>query len=133
MTIRLPRVASIFSTALIAVVGLFACGCGGGDNIETYKVPKTTETEYRLLGAMYPADEPNWFFKFAGPSDQIAQYEADFDKLLASVTLQTGDALPEFTVPEGWKRGPGRAGIVVATARTPDGKHEVTLTSSHAG
>jgi hypothetical protein len=133
MTNPLHRVPQILSSALVAVTGLFACGCGGGDNIETYKVPKTTETEYRILGAMYPADDPGWFFKFAGPTEQIAQYEADFDKLLDSVTLPPGDAAPTFTVPEGWSRGPGRAGIVEATARTPDGKFEVTLTSSKGG
>ncbi len=84
------------------------------------------------MGAMYPADSPEWFFKLTGPTEQLNAYEADFDKLLASVSLPPGGA-PDFTPPEGWKRGPGRAGIVVATIKTPDGKFEVTVTSSTGG
>ena len=40
---------------------------------------------------------------------------------------------PDFTAPEGWKRGPGRGQFVFATLRTPDGKYEVTVTSSAGG
>ena len=124
-----------------------AAGCGGSDDIKTYTVPKTPEGrrptpdaggpeptagEYRILGGIYPSDDPAWFFKFPGATDELAKYDADFDKLLASVSLPpTGP--PEFVVPDGWKRGPGRAGIVVATIKTPDGKHEVSVSSSGGG
>lgn len=138
MTPTRPRVLSVLPLALLA---FFAFGCGGGDGIESYKAPKSTDSgrlapepepevrEYRILGAMYPADAPEWFFKFPGPAEQLNKYEADFDKLIASVSLPA-NGTPEFTTPEGWKRGPGRAGIVIATVRTPDGKYEVSVSSA---
>ncbi|MBY0455903.1 MAG: hypothetical protein K2V38_01050, partial [Gemmataceae bacterium] len=87
---------------------------------------------YRILGGMFPADEPEWFFKLSGPADELAKFEADFDKLLASVSLPPKGP-PTFDAPEGWKVGPGRAGIVVATIRPPGDKYEVTVTSSTGG
>ena len=82
---------------------------------------------------MFPADDPQWFFKYSGPSDEVAKYEADFDKLIASVKL---GATLEFTAPEGWERRPGREGGMVkvfATVNTKDGKQEVSITQSAGG
>jgi hypothetical protein len=140
------RASQILPLALLVGPALVPAGCGGGDGVNSYTVPKTTDSskkdigdpapaaggEYRILGAMFPADNPQWFFKFTGPADALTPHEAGFDKLLASVSLPP-DGSPEFTTPEGWTRGPGRAGIVIATLRTPDGKYEVTITSSTGG
>jgi hypothetical protein len=142
MTFSRTRVSYILPLALAAGVAMLPAGCGGEPGVTSYDVPKTTDPskkiaapaaggDYRLLGAMFPADEPEWFFKFSAPSAEMAKYEADFDELLKSVKLEAGK--PDFTVPKGWTKGPGRAGIVVATAVTPDGKYEVTLTSSSGG
>ena len=130
------RVPHILLLALVTCVALGPVGCGGGDDVNSYKVPKTTEKEkkdlgaeageYRMLGAMYPADNPVWFFKFGGPVDVVAKSEVDFDKLLASVKFTDGKL--DFTPPEGWQRGPGRSGGVVATVKSADGKQEVSLT-----
>jgi hypothetical protein len=143
-----PRrnVPHILSLSLVAAIALVPVGCGGGDGVTKYTVPKTTESgrkdigdplpaggEGRILGAMFPADDPQWFFKLAGPADALTPHEAGFDALLASVSLPANGGPPEFTTPEGWKRGPGRGGIVAATIRTPDGKYEVTVTSSTGG
>ena len=122
---------------LVACLAAGVLGCGGGDGIETHTAPKADggpggASEYRILGAMYPADSPEWFFKMTGPADDLNKYDADFDKLLASVSLPPKGE-PKFDAPEGWKVGPGRAGIVVATVKTPDGKYEVTITSSTGG
>ncbi|MCI0704692.1 MAG: hypothetical protein L0241_26855, partial [Planctomycetia bacterium] len=120
MTTLYSRAASVLSSVLVAVVALIPAGCGNNEKINSYDAPKSTESgrgpgalleeanEYRLFGAMFPAETPVWFFKFSGPTEQISKYEADFDKLLASVSLPAGGNPPEFTVPEGWKRGPGR-------------------------
>ncbi len=140
------RAPLIVPFALFAGLALVPAGCGGGDGVKSYDVPKTSESGkrdaapgtptadggYRILGAMYPADNPQWFFKFTGPADALTPFEAGFDKLLASVSLPPNGA-PEFDTPEGWTRGPGRAGIVIATLRTPDNKYEVTVTSSTGG
>src|SRR5262245_23695525 len=101
----------ILSAALIACVALVPVGCGGGEGVNSYNVPKTTDTgrggpiaaggEYRILGGMFPADDPEWFFKLAGPADALNTYEAGFEQLLGSVSLQPGGAPPDFTPPEG--------------------------------
>lgn len=149
MTFPRHRFPPILSLSLLAGIALLPAGCGGDDGVSKYNVPKTTEAgpkggtggggggdpttgPYRILGGIFPADNPQWFFKLAGPTDDLTTYEAGFDKLLTSVSLPPGGA-PEFTTPDGWVRGPGRAGIVTATIRTPDGKYEVTVTSSTGG
>jgi hypothetical protein len=136
MSFTRVRVPHILPLALLACAAIVPVGCGGPDPVESYKAPKSTEREkkdlggeageYRMFGAMYPADNPVWFFKFSGPANAVSKYEEDFDKILASVKF-TGEKL-DFTAPAGWQRGGGRAGGVVATAKTPDGKYEVSLT-----
>ena len=37
---------------------------------------------YRLLGAMVPADDPVWFFKLSGGTDDLTKVEAGFDEHL---------------------------------------------------
>jgi hypothetical protein len=144
MTFLRVRTPHLLPLALAAGVALGAVGCGGGDGVTSYTVPRATDPgpkagpaaaagDYRILGGMFPADDPQWFFKLAGPAAALDAYEAGFDQLLASVALPPAGGPPEFTPPEGWTRGPGRAGIVVATVRTPDGKYEVTVTSSSGG
>jgi hypothetical protein len=121
---------------LLACLALVPAGCGGDSGVHSYDVPKSTAPapaaagEYRLLGLMVPADNPEWFFKYAGPADDLTKYEADFNKLAASVQLAAGG--PEFTPPEGWKKGPGRQ-FVFATVQSADGKQEVTVTQSAGG
>jgi hypothetical protein len=139
----------LLPSVLLAAVAVLPAGCGSEEGVTKTQVPKTSDRSkaepvastpiepmpgaYRILGAMYPADRPQWFFKLVGPTDTLAQYEAGFLKLLGSVSLPAGGGVPEFTLPEGWTRGPGRDGIVVATVRTPDGKYEATVTSAIGG
>lgn len=124
--------------ALLALVALVPAGCGPDDGVGKNVVPKSTEPTlagsldtgpYRILGAMFPADKPQWFFKLAGPADALTPHVDGFDKLIASVSLPANGDVPEYTLPEGWTRGEGRE-MVAATVKTPDGKHEVTITSA---
>jgi hypothetical protein len=127
--------------AMLAGLALFAAGCGNTDSIQTYDVPKkkdrepaaTPVGEYRLLGAMFPATDPQWFFKFTGRTEEIAKFEGDFDKILASVKLPAGGGPPEVTLPDGWKRGGPRGGIVVETLIPPQSSLEVTITGAIGG
>src|SRR5436305_3969907 len=85
------RVRSAVSAAVIAALAGLAAGCGGGEDVQSYRVPKSTEAdrkapppapeagagEYRILGAMYSADDPTWFVKLTGPADRVARHEAE--------------------------------------------------------
>ena len=122
---------------IVAAFAAFAAGCGNDEAIRSYTVSRTTEPtraiqpgDYRILGAMYPADDPTWFFKFTGPADQVAKYETDLDQLFASVKLQGGEAVPAFTLPPGWKAAGPREGMIRISEviRPPDSTLEVTVT-----
>ena len=139
------RFLHILPFALLAAVALVPAGCGTEEGVSKTQVPKTTEPsgrgatepatgDYRLLGLMVPADNPVWFFKYNGPTDEITKYEAGFDKLAASVAVNGATPL-EFTPPEEWQKGPGRDGFVkvIATAKPSDGKQEVSITQSAGG
>lgn len=138
--------------AVVLAVLCTAAGCGGGEGVTSYRAPKSTEStgrapgpagpaagaagaaggEYRILGAMYPADDPQWFLKLTGPADAVAKNEADFDKLAASFALPAGGSkVPAFTPPGGWRRA-GPRSIHAETVRTPDGL-EMTVTASVGG
>jgi hypothetical protein len=76
-------------------------------------------TEYRILGAMLPADKPEWFFKITGPSAVVGPLAADFDKFVASIKL-TPNNPPTFDLPAGWSAGPAKNdGITHSTVRVP--------------
>jgi hypothetical protein len=127
------------STVLAACAGLLASGCGSDDAIRSYNVPRASEREarpesgdYRLLGAMFPAESPMWFFKVSGRAEELAKYEVEFDKLIASVKLPPGGK-PQFSLPDGWKRGGPRGDIVAETIKLPDPSVEITITQSQGG
>lgn len=125
--------------ALAACVALVPTGCNSDPGVNSYTVPKDAapaEGGYRLLGLMLPADNPQWFFKYTGTTEVLAKYEADFDKLASSVALVNGT--PDFAVPEGWERGPGRESQFVkvfATVNTKakDSGQEISITQSGGG
>jgi hypothetical protein len=122
---------------------MLAAGCGSGDGVTSYRVPKATERDaarpaagdYRMLGLMAPAENPVWFFKFAGPAAEIEKYVADFDAIATSTKLPPGGGVPEFKLPAGWTRGGPREGFVRVdeTLKPPGGDLEVTITQSAGG
>src|SRR5688572_15330190 len=80
--------------APIVALGLLTqIGCGPSEEVRSYTVPKPNDPaapepsqgDYRILGAMFPADKPAWFFKLIGKADALAAHEAAFEKFLASV------------------------------------------------
>jgi hypothetical protein len=103
---------------LLAVV---ATGCQQDDGVRKYTGTKpaaplaaSAEQEasgtYRILGAVFPTDEPIWFFKLTGPADVLAAEEAKFDEFLASVRFPNGVRNPPlWDLPEGWREGPQKA------------------------
>jgi hypothetical protein len=84
----------------------WVAGCGREEPITSYSVPRQTDPgprpqPYRILGAMYPADNPVWFFKFTGGTEDLTKHEAEFDALARSVKLQ-GEQPPTFDLPAEW-------------------------------
>ena len=132
------------SSRALPFVALFAAasvvGCGGGEGVKSYHAPRAAVSTgkentgpYRLLGAMVPADDPVWFFKLSGGTDDLTKYEAGFDELVKSIRYKGEKVAPEFAAPAGWKVGPGRGDIVRATITPPDSKLEVTVVASAGG
>ena len=136
-----PRVGRPFPL-IAALLSATAAGCGSGDGIESYTVPRASNKggaagEYRILGAVYPSDNPVWYFKLTGSAADLAKHEADFDKFIASVKLK-GDGVPDFKLPDGWTRGGprdvSRGGVTVRFEETIkfDGL-EMTISRSQGG
>jgi hypothetical protein len=143
------RARSALSTAVVLSLAGLAAGCGG-DEVRSYKVTRGSDKgapagpvapeggEYRILGAIFPADQPAWFFKLAGPADAVARAEAGFDQMVRTVRFPNGlGRQPTFTPPEGWKLGGPREGFVpiAETVLLPAdfGGLEVTVTASRGG
>jgi hypothetical protein len=127
----------------VAALGLLTLvGCGSGEGIRSYTVPTTSERtgpvaadqgDYRILGAMFPADDPAWFFKLTGKADALAAHEAAFDKFLASVKFPNGpDKPPAYDLPDGWKSEGPRA-MRVDTIRFGPADRPLQLSVSSAG
>lgn len=124
-----------------------AAGCGGGDGIRSYSVPRTAEPTskevtgpYRLLGVMVPADDPVWFFKLSGPTNTLTKYEAGFDQLVSSIRHKDDKTVPDFAAPDGWKIGGPRVstkmGVTVKLDQTislPEPGLELTVSTSGGG
>ncbi len=142
-----------FVRALPGLLLIALIGCAPEETIQTYDVPQAAEYggrrplagDYRILGAMFPAEEPIWFLKFAGRADQVAQFQPEFDNLLKTIRLtpekegaQTIEP-PTFVAPANWTRtGPrlvARDGITLRIFETlrfgpPETPMEITLTRS---
>jgi len=120
--------------------GALACvllaGCGGGDDggIKTYRVATPQERDkprelpnggdapvpdgppkVRFLGAVIPdGKDRSYFVRFSGPIEQIDAHEKDFDAFLNSIRVPGEGGKPvSWTVPAGWKEGPGNSARVV--------------------
>jgi hypothetical protein len=127
MSVPLVRCLPRCGVALSALAGLFAlAGCGQREQIRSYDVAKTSQKagetattggEYRILGAMFPADEPKWFFKLTGPADALAAHQTEFDQFLKSVRFPDGAGKPpKYDLPAGWKSaGPRDVGGITIT------------------
>ncbi len=144
----MPRPVRVRLASLPAALALIvAAGCPEKKGVEAYSVPKPGDApaaaagEYRILGAVFPADEPAWFFKLAGSAEQVGKVEPAFDALVKSVRFPNGpDKAPTFDAPEGATRtGPTERqtmGVTIRTEETlklPNGGPDVTLTQSGGG
>ncbi len=136
-------------TAIVVVALSTLIGCGDSDKTKTYTVPKADDTkpvdagapgvattgDYRIVGAIFPSDEPQWFFKLGGKSDALTPYVADLEKLFKTVRFPKGfKGLPEWDLPAGWKNG-GAVSIAAESIQfgPPESPFTMTVTPATGG
>jgi len=67
--------------------------------------PDPVDGKVRLLGAIIPQPEENWFVKMRGPSADVAGAEKQFRAFVESVKLTGKEDDPvTWTLPQGWER-----------------------------
>ncbi len=135
-------------TAIVVVALSTLIGCGDSDKTKTYTVPKADEAkpadtavaaagDFRIVGAIFPSDEPQWFFKLGGKSDALAPYAADLEKMFKTVRFPKGlKELPEWDLPAGWKNaGENRAKMAAETIQfgPADSPFLMTVTPAMGG
>jgi hypothetical protein len=130
----------------VLAVALAVAGCSDAEAIRVLEEPKPSkpapaaipeeQKQYRTLAAMVPADTGGkegahwWFFKMSGKAELIAKYEADFDKLIATVRSSSNEAEPvSWELPSGWQRTEGSA-MRFATLKPLSGEVEVAVSQA---
>jgi hypothetical protein len=108
-----PLVAGLLGLALLA-----HAGCKREDKIEHYRVakeeasarPKETAASQepgRMLAALVPRGTQAWSFKVSGPVEAVGEKADAFRSFIKSITFNTPDGPPKWTLPEGWREQPG--------------------------
>jgi hypothetical protein len=115
-------------------------GCQGYEDIRNYTVdkpedrpdPRSTATEkMRLMGAIVPVGRESWFFKFLGPASAVDEHAEEFSKLVGSLKRSDRpDAPLTWTLPQGWKEGPGDQFRFAILHLGPDGSLEVGISKT---
>lgn len=147
-TVR-PRGASPFSTVVRGILPAFVlavmAGCNAGEQISHYSIPKekaiadrhgikpgefqpqavAEPAPTRMLAAIVPHADEDWFFKLTGAPDAVAVQVPAFRTFVASVHFVR--SLPKWELPAGWREEPGMA-MRFATIRVPAGKQSLELT-----
>lgn len=137
---------SLYVVVFAAATTLFGTGCAPEEEIKTYTAPRDKAEsspfvedrpevggqEYRIVGAMFPKDDPRWFFKVTTEATEIEPYLETVDQFLASIEFPGGaDQRPKWNLPDGWKEGPARP-FVDATILFGNPQKPITLTVSQA-
>lgn len=118
------RVVSVFLmlTLLVAL-----CGCRPDDQIERYQVARA-KLPHRMLGAVVPQGEREWFFKVTGSNEVVAEYANAFTDFIKTIRFGEGDdSDPEWELPTGWTQEAGEA-MRYATIKIPTDEQPLELT-----
>jgi hypothetical protein len=104
--VRTKRHSLLFLCSFAAV---FLIGCQE-DEIRHYQVPKpetptpADQAKVRLLAAIIPQGDNTWFFKLAGPAQQVEEHADAFQRFVQSVRFRNESRNPiDWKVPEGWR------------------------------
>jgi hypothetical protein len=106
------------------------------EQIRSYQAPKDVAVEppgLRMLAVMVPRGKDNWFFKFFGKKQTVAEHEKEFDAFIDSVHFQdNGDTPLTWKVPRGWRQE-AAGGFRYATLRFGPKDEGVEITVSKLG
>lgn len=120
---------------LCLVVLLGSLGCSKEPGIRQYTVPKEGDSvagggasqPREILGAIIPKGQAAWFFKVLAEPEKVEQYRQDFDKLVASFSIDESGK-PTWNLPDKWTdEGPSQ--FVEANLR-PAGEEALKVTVS---
>lgn len=126
VTLESPSIRALTYFGILAIL-VPASGCRRTDVIEHYQVARPGPP-HRMLGAVVPIGQREWFFKVTGANELVAGLADDFTKLIESIQVGEGeDVDPEWTLPAGWTEEPG-AGMRFATIKIPTDEQELELT-----
>jgi hypothetical protein len=109
---------SVFSRSkwlCLLAAGLLALAGCEKEEIQTYTVPQpapeTYQARVRLLGAILENGQEQWFFKLAGPLDEVAKHKGEFNAFVESVRFTGKAESPvEWKAPAGWELEKSPAG-----------------------
>lgn len=121
---------------ILCLIGLLS-GCKPQEQIQRYKAPRTAEpfrrepessAPARMLAAIVPHQDQEWFFKLTGAPDAAEAKREEFHTFLKSVSFTSGEApKPTWQLPGGWQVEAG-TGMRLATIRIGSGDEALELT-----
>lgn len=102
-------------------------GCRPQDKIERYQVARA-DSPHRMLGAVVPQGNREWFFKVTGANEVVAKEADKFTAFVESIQFGEGEeADPTWQLPEGWTQELGE-GMRYATIKIPTAEQPLELT-----
>jgi hypothetical protein len=79
-----------------------------------------------MLAAIIARTESVWFFKLVGPEELVAEQAGRFRKFVESVRFADKGEIPEWKLPDGWRRQPA-SGMRHATIEISSSKEPLEL------
>lgn len=128
MRTHLPTNLSAVLAALVLLVG-----CERSRPIVEYSIPTAMPEELeparpRMLAAMVPRADENWFFKVVGPRDAVDTIEPTFRAFVQEVDFEGG--VPDLEdLPSGWRRA-GEKPMRYASIDIPTKRKQLDLSIS---
>jgi hypothetical protein len=121
LMIRRPLV----GLALFAAVALAGCQ---DDEVRHYKVARVSAPQARLLAAILPVGEKNWFASVTGPAPAIVDLLPKFESFVQSLRFPENERRRvTWELPADWHREPNRDRLRYATFRAGKNALEVRL------
>lgn len=120
-----PPLATLRLSVLLMVTAVGVTGCGPGDQITKYTVPKRDGLNPgdappavvaadddvdldrdRMLAAIVPHGEKTWFFRVDGLNEPVKQISGAFLAFLATLDFDGPAKTPQWELPDGWRERP---------------------------